>query len=67
LSELSSTVEKLKRHHKDLSTLANKLDEILDGGSYRVTAAARREATKVSQLIEQSKQLVAKSISDITP
>ena len=66
VSELSSTVEKLKRHHKDLSTLANKLDEILDGGSYRVTAAARKEATRVSQLIDQSKQLVAKSISDIT-
>lgn len=67
IGDLNRVVGKLRKQHNDMQVLNTKLEEILDSGSYRISAATRREATKLSQQLEQAKNNIAKSISDFTP
>lgn len=66
VDDLNRLVGKLRKMHRDLDTLSNKLDSILESGQYRISANARQTATKLSQLIESSSQSVASSISNIS-
>ena len=67
LGDLNSIVSKLRKQHNDLLTLEEKLDNLLEANDCRITITARRDGVKLSQAIEQSKQMIAQSISDITP
>jgi len=67
LGDLNSIVSKLRKQHNDLLTLEEKLDNLLEANDCRITINARRDGVKLSQAIEQSKQMIAQSISDITP
>lgn len=67
IGDLNRVVGKLRKQHNDMQVLNTKLEEILDSGSYRISAATRKEATKLSQQLEQAKNNIAKSISDFTP
>lgn len=67
ISDLNRVVGKLRKQHGDMQLLNTKLEEILDSGSYRISASTRKEATKLSQQFEQAKNNIAKSISDFTP
>lgn len=66
VDDLNRLVGKLRKMHRDLDTLSNKLDSILESGQYRISANARQTATKLSQIIESSSQSVASSISNIS-
>lgn len=67
IGDLNRVVGKLRKQHNDMQVLNTKLEEILDSGSYRISVATRKEATKLSQQLEQAKNNIAKSISDFTP
>ena len=64
--DLNKLVTKLRKSHNDLNVLDQKLSSILESSEYRISAATRQEATKLSQNLEQSKQMIAKAISDLT-
>jgi MoxR-like ATPase len=66
VDDLNRLVGKLRKMHRDLDTLSNKLDNILESGQYRISAHARQTATKLAQTIESSSQSVASSISNIS-
>lgn len=66
IGDLNKLVSKLRKSHNDLSTLDQKLSSILDSNEYRMSASTRQDATKLSQTLEQSKQMIAKSISELT-
>lgn len=64
--DLNKLVTKLRKSHNDLNVLDQKLSSILESSEYRISPATRQEATKLSQNLEQSKQMIAKAISDLT-
>lgn len=64
--DLNKLVTKLRKSHNDLNVLDQKLSSILESSEYRISASTRQEATKLSQNLEQSKQMIAKGISDLT-
>lgn len=64
--DLNKLVTKLRKSHNDLNVLDQKLSSILESSEYRISAVTRQEATKLSQNLEQSKQMIAKAISDLT-
>ncbi len=66
LGDLNKLVSRLRKSHNDLSTLDQKLSSILESSEYRMSASTRQDATKLSQSLEQSKQMIAKSISELT-
>jgi uncharacterized protein YoxC len=66
VDDLNRLVGKLRKMHRDLETLSNKLDNILESGQYRISASARQSATKLAQTIESSSQSVAASISNVS-
>jgi len=67
IGDLNRVVGKLRKQHSDIGVLSSKLEEILESGSYRIGPATRKEATKLSQQLDQAKVNIAKSISDFTP
>jgi MoxR-like ATPase len=66
VSDLNGVVGKLRKQHADLQILEEKLDSLLEAKDCRITISARRDGVKLSQMVEQSKQMIAQSISDIT-
>ena len=67
IGDLNRVVGKLRKQHSDIGVLSSKLEEILESGSYRIGPATRKEATKLSQQLDQAQINIAKSISDFTP
>lgn len=66
VGDLNKLVTKLRKSHNDLNTLDQKLSSILESSEYRISVSTRQEATKLSQSLDQSKQMIAKAISDLT-
>jgi len=67
LADLNNLVSKLRKQHADLLVLEEKLDSLLEATDCRITINARRDGVKLAQTIEQSKQMIAQSISDVAP
>jgi MoxR-like ATPase len=65
VSDLNKLVSKLRKAHNDVSVLDQKLSSIMESSEYRISATTRQEATKVIQTLDQTKQLIAKSISEL--
>ena len=65
LADLNNLVSKLRKQHADLLVLEEKLDSLLEATDCRITINARRDGVKLAQTIEQSKQMIAQSISDV--
>ena len=66
ISDLNKLVNKLRKAHNDVLVLDQKLSSIMESSEYRISAATRQDATKTIQTLEQHKQLIAKSISELT-
>ena len=65
VSDLNKLVSKLRKTHNDVSVLDQKLSSIMESSEYRISATTIQEATKVIQTLDQTKQLIAKSISEL--
>jgi MoxR-like ATPase len=65
VSDLNKLVSKLRKAHNDVSVLDQKLSSIMESSEYRISATTRQEATKLIQTLDQTKQLIAKSISEL--
>ena len=65
VSDLNKLVSKLRKTHNDVSVLDQKLSSIMESSEYRISATTRQEATKLIQTLDQTKQLIAKSISEL--
>jgi len=66
ISDLNKLVNKLRKAHNDVLVLDQKLSSIMESSEYRISASTRQDATKTIQTLEQHKQLIAKSISELT-
>ena len=66
ISDLNKLVNKLRKAHNDVLVLDQKLSSIMESSEYRISAATRQDATKTIQTLEQHKQIIAKSISELT-
>jgi len=66
ISDLNKLVSKLRKAHNDVLILDQKLSSIMESSEYRISASTRQDATKTIQTLEQHKQLIAKSISELT-
>jgi MoxR-like ATPase len=66
ISDLNKLVSKLRKAHNDVLVLDQKLSSIMESSEYRISASTRQDATKTIQTLEQHKQLIAKSISELT-
>lgn len=66
VSNLNEVVQRLRKMHKDLATLDEKLDGIMDSGQYRLSASARQSAVKISQGIATTSESVSHAISTLS-
>lgn len=66
ISDLNKLVNKLRKAHNDVLVLDQKLSSIMESSEYRISATTRQDATKTIQSLEQHKQIIAKSISELT-
>lgn len=66
ISDLNKLVNKLRKAHNDVLVLDQKLSSIMESSEYRISATTRQDATKTIQTLEQHKQIIAKSISELT-
>ena len=66
VGNLNEVVQRLRKMHKDLTTLDEKLDGIMDSGQYRLSASARQSAVKISQGIATTSESVSHAISTLS-
>lgn len=66
VGEVNDQVVKMRRCHEDMTKIANKLDQFGSDPSVRMSAATRRKWVKLTQSVENDKQSIAKSISEIS-
>lgn len=66
VGNLNEVVQRLRKMHKDLATLDEKLDGIMDSGQYRLSASARQSAVKISQGIATTSESVSHAISTLS-
>jgi MoxR-like ATPase len=66
LNEVNEQVKKFRKIHADLHKLGSKVDEMLEDTSCRMTMTIRQRFVKTAQEIENEKQLVARSIANLS-
>ena len=66
LADVSEHVAKLRKCHRDLQTVKNKVDELLDAENSRISLQTRAQGMKTLNRLESSMQTLAVSIADLT-
>lgn len=66
LSDLNEYVLQLRKWHKDISTVRDKANEVLDGGQYKISATTRANGVKIVQNIQQQCESLAQAINEIS-
>ena len=66
LSEVNEQVKKFRKIHEDLNKLSSKIDSMLEDETCRMTASVRQRFVKTYQEIQNDKQLVARSIANLS-
>ena len=66
LSELNEYVAQLRKWHKDVTTVRDKVSEVLDGGQYKISITTRESGVKIIQNIQSQCDLLAKAINEIS-
>jgi MoxR-like ATPase len=66
LKELNEYVTQLRKWHKDVTTVRDKVSEVLDGGQYKISITTRESGVKIIQNIQSQCDLLAKAINEIS-
>jgi hypothetical protein len=66
LSELNEFVVLLRKYAKDMTTVRDKVSELLDGSKLRMSANTRAAGVKLQQNLQNHCDTLARAISDIS-
>lgn len=66
LEDLNDYVIQLRKYHKDMDTVLDKVNEILDSGKFKMNAKTRTAGVKLVRALENNRQNLAKSINEIS-
>jgi hypothetical protein len=66
LHELNDFVVNLRKYHKDMQTVRDKVGEILDGTRFRMSVSTRAAGVKLQQNLQNHCDTLARAISEIS-
>lgn len=66
LEDLNDFVISLKKYHKDMTTIRDKVNEILDGTRFRMSVTSRANGVKLQQSLQGHCNTFTRAISDIS-
>lgn len=66
LGDLNDFVMNLRKYHKDMQTVRDKVGEILDGTRFRMSVTTRASGVKLQQNLQSHCDTLARAISEIT-
>lgn len=66
LTELNDFVMLIRKYHKDMTTVKDKVSEILDGTRLRMTVSTRANGVKLVQHLQNNCDTLARAISDFS-
>jgi len=66
LGDLNDFVVNLRKYHKDMQTVRDKVGEILDGTRFRMSVTTRASGVKLQQNLQNHCDTLARAISEIT-
>jgi MoxR-like ATPase len=67
LGDLNEFVVNLRKYHKDMQTVRDKIGETLDGTRFRMSISTRAAGVKLQQNLQHHCDTLAKAISEISP
>lgn len=67
LGELNDFVVNLRKYHKDMQTVRDKVGEILDGSRFQMTIKTRSNGVKLQQNLQNHCDTLARALSELTP
>jgi MoxR-like ATPase len=65
IADLNNFVIQLRKYHKDMQTVRDKVVEVIDGNKYRMTIATRQTGVKLQKQLESHCETLTVAISDI--
>jgi len=66
LSDLNDFVIQLRKYHKDMQTVRDKVGEVIDGNKYRMNLNTRQTGVKLQKQLESYCETLTVAISDIS-
>lgn len=66
LGELNDYVVNLRKYHRDMQTVRDKVGEILDGSRFQMSISTRASGVKLQQNLQNHCDTLARALSDIT-
>jgi len=66
LGDLNDMVIQLRKFHKDMSTVHEKVNEVLDGNKFKMSVTVRANGVKLTRQLQTHCETLAKSINDLT-
>lgn len=66
LTELNDFVALIRKYHKDMNTVKEKVSEILDGTRLRMSVTTRASGVKLVQQLQNNCDTLARSVSDFS-
>lgn len=67
LGDLNDFVINLRKYHKDMQTVRDKVGEILDGSRFQMTVKTRSTGVKLQQNLQNHCDTLARALSELTP
>jgi len=66
IAELNDFVIQLRKYHKDMQTVRDKVGEVIDGNKYRMNLSTRQTGVKLQKQLENYCETLTVAISDIS-
>jgi hypothetical protein len=66
LSALNEMVFQLRKYHKDMNTVKEKVDELLDSSRIRMSLSVRSKAVKLLQNLQNNCDVIAKALNEFS-
>jgi hypothetical protein len=66
LSTLNEMVFQLRKYHKDMNTVKEKVDELLDSSRIRMSLSVRSKAVKLLQNLQNNCDVIAKALNEFS-
>lgn len=66
VSDLNDFVIQVRKFHKDMSTVHEKVNEVLDGSKFKMSVNVRSNGVKLTRQLQTHCETLAKAINDLT-
>ena len=66
LEDLNNYVVSLRKYHRDMNTVREKVNEIMDGARFRMSITTRLKGVKLAQHLQHNCDALARTISEIS-